>query len=227
MTFRHRHFSLSRLIETAEVEPGKAEAAERKKQGVRRMKVQSDTRTTHAADGFWFPASLSSNQTTAFPHVARRPSKRLRKLAGEGRNQTPSPQRGGCRTLSSPTGRSTSRSSQRLLQEVLQIVVPGHLLADQAFDGKQLDHLVLVPNGKLATLRFHLQEDAASGQSPDRGRRWPDRHRRTHPDPHDADTPSDPAGPARHLGQPAPSRAGKVGKVGNATRGGTFPQERP
>jgi len=30
-TFRHRHFSLSRLIETAEVEPGKAETAERKK----------------------------------------------------------------------------------------------------------------------------------------------------------------------------------------------------
>jgi hypothetical protein len=51
MTFRHRHFSLSRLIETAEVELGKAEMAERKKQGVRRMKVQSDTRTAHAADG--------------------------------------------------------------------------------------------------------------------------------------------------------------------------------
>ena len=69
MTFRHRHFSLSRLIETAEVEPGKAETAERKKQGVRRMKVQSGTRTAHAADGFWFPAPVSSNQTTVFPHV--------------------------------------------------------------------------------------------------------------------------------------------------------------
>src|SRR5216683_8167738 len=30
MTFRHRHFSLSRLIETAEVEPGKAETGEKK-----------------------------------------------------------------------------------------------------------------------------------------------------------------------------------------------------
>src|SRR5258708_16557889 len=69
MTFRHRHFSLSRLIETAEVEPGKAETAERKRQGVRRMKVQSDTRTAHAADDFWFPASLSSKETTVFPHV--------------------------------------------------------------------------------------------------------------------------------------------------------------
>src|SRR6266446_9871985 len=61
-----------------------------------------------------------------------------------------------------PTSRRTSRSSQRLLQDVLQIVVQGHLLADQAFDGKQLDNLVLVPNGKLATLRFHLEEDAPS-----------------------------------------------------------------
>ena len=30
MTFRHRHFRLSRLIELAEVEEGKAEAGERK-----------------------------------------------------------------------------------------------------------------------------------------------------------------------------------------------------
>ena len=30
MTFRHRHFSLSRLIETAEIEPGKAETGEKK-----------------------------------------------------------------------------------------------------------------------------------------------------------------------------------------------------
>src|SRR5260221_6570336 len=89
-------------------------------------------------------------------------SMRLRKLADEGRNQAPSPERGGCRTLSSPTGRRTSRSSQRLLQDVLQRVFQGHLLADQAFDGKQLDHLVLVPSGKLATLRFHLEEDAPS-----------------------------------------------------------------
>src|SRR6266446_104671 len=65
--------------------------------------------------------------------------------------------------LPGPTGRSTSLSSQRLLQDVLQIVVQGHLLADQAFDGKQLDHLILVPHGKLAALRFHLEEDAASG----------------------------------------------------------------
>jgi hypothetical protein len=69
MTFRHRHFGEGDLIETAEVEPGKAETAERKKQGVRRMKVQADTRTAHAADGSWFPASLSSKQTTVFPHL--------------------------------------------------------------------------------------------------------------------------------------------------------------
>ena len=42
MTFRHRHFGQGGLIGTAEVEPEKAETAERKKKGVRRMKVQSD-----------------------------------------------------------------------------------------------------------------------------------------------------------------------------------------
>jgi hypothetical protein len=69
MTFRHRHFGRGDLIETAEGEPGKAETVERKKQGVRRMKGQADTRTAHAATGFWFPASVSSTQTTVFPHV--------------------------------------------------------------------------------------------------------------------------------------------------------------
>jgi len=49
------------------------------------------------------------------------------------------------------------------LLDVLQIVGQDHLLADQAFDGKQLDDLVLVPNGKLAALRFHLEEDGPSG----------------------------------------------------------------
>ena len=69
MTFRHRHFGGGGLIETAKIEPGKAETAERKKQGVRRMKVQSDTRTAHAAESIWFPASLSSKKTTVFPHL--------------------------------------------------------------------------------------------------------------------------------------------------------------
>jgi len=45
----------------------------------------------------------------------------------------------------------------------LQRVCQDHLLADPAFDGKQLDDVVLVPNGKLAALRFHLEEDGPSG----------------------------------------------------------------
>jgi hypothetical protein len=154
-------------------------------------------------------------------------SKRLRKLADEGRNQAPSPQRGGCRTLSSPTGRSTSRSSQRLLQDGLQIVVQDHLLADQAFDGKQLDHLVLVPNGKLATVRLHLEEDAPSG------------HLRTEGVGGQIDID---AAIATHMTQiylliqcckpgvwvnPRMASAGTVGKTGKATRGGTLPQARP
>ena len=113
------------------------------------------------------------------------------------------------------------------MQDVLQIVVQGHLLADQAFDGKQLDNLVLVPNGKLATLRFHLQEDTPSG------------HLRT--EVVGGQIEIDAAIPT-HMTQihlliqrdqpgiqvnPRMARAGKVGKIGNATRGGTFPQERP
>jgi hypothetical protein len=33
-------------------------------------------------------------------------------------------------------------------------------LSDQTFDRKQLDKLVLFPHGKLAALRYHLQQDS-------------------------------------------------------------------
>lgn len=46
----------------------------------------------------------------------------------------------------------------------LQILLQGHLLASQAFDGQPLNDLILVPHGKLAVLRFHLQKDGTSGQ---------------------------------------------------------------
>ena len=52
-----------------------------------------------------------------------------------------------------------SRGRQRLLLDVLQIVVQSHLLADQTFDRKQLDDLILGPNGKLVLLCPHLQQD--------------------------------------------------------------------
>jgi hypothetical protein len=93
-------------------------------------------------------------------------------------------------------------------------------------NGKQLDHLVLVPNGKLVTLRFHLEEDARSS------------HLRTEVVGGQIDI--DAAIPT-HMTQlhlliqrdqpgirvnPQMPRAGSGGKVGNATRGGTFPQER-
>jgi hypothetical protein len=45
------------------------------------------------------PVPFRSRKPTVFPHVARMQSKRLRKLADEGRTQAPSPQRGGCRTF--------------------------------------------------------------------------------------------------------------------------------
>jgi hypothetical protein len=42
--------------------------------------------------------------------------------------------------------------SQRLLQDVLQIVVQKHVLTNQTFDGKQLNDLVLGPDSKLVML---------------------------------------------------------------------------
>ncbi len=45
------------------------------------------------------PVSLRSHEAPASLHFARMQSKRLRKLAGEGGNQAPSLQRGGCRTF--------------------------------------------------------------------------------------------------------------------------------
>jgi hypothetical protein len=52
MTFRHRHFKLSRLIEIAGVEEGKAEGGERKKKRVKRRSVPSDTRAAYVAGCF-------------------------------------------------------------------------------------------------------------------------------------------------------------------------------
>jgi hypothetical protein len=48
--------------------------------------------------------------------------------------------------------------------DVGQVVLQCQLLASQAFDGQPLDDLILVPHGKLAVLRFHLQEHGTSSQ---------------------------------------------------------------
>jgi hypothetical protein len=58
----------------------------------------------------------------------------------------------------------TPRGSQCFSLDRLQIVGEGHLLPDQTFDRKQLDDLVLMPNGKLAALCYHLEQDRTSGQ---------------------------------------------------------------
>jgi hypothetical protein len=63
-----------------------------------------------------------------------------------------------------PTGRRPPRGSQRFLLDILQIVGEGHLLPDQTFERKQLDDLVLMPNGKLAALGSHFEQDRMSGQ---------------------------------------------------------------
>ncbi len=128
--------------------------------------------------------------------------------------------------MSSPTGGRTPRGSQRFVLDRLQIVGEGHLLPGQTFDRKQLDDLVLMPNGKLAALGYHLEQDRTSGQlRPDVvGRQI------------ELDTPI-----TSHMAQihlpiqesqpgirvhPRMARAGKGGNVGKATRGGTLPQVR-
>jgi len=45
MTFRHHSFRLGGLIETVEVKQGKAEIGERKRKRVKRISMQSDTKT--------------------------------------------------------------------------------------------------------------------------------------------------------------------------------------
>jgi hypothetical protein len=62
-----------------------------------------------------------------------------------------------------PAGRRTPWGSQCFLLDRLQIVREGHLLPDQTFDRKQLDDLVLMPNGKLVVLGYHLSQDRTSG----------------------------------------------------------------
>jgi hypothetical protein len=67
MTFRHRHFRLSSLIEIAGVEEGKVEVGERKKKCVKRRSVPSDARAAHAADCFWFLCVFARQGNNVFP----------------------------------------------------------------------------------------------------------------------------------------------------------------
>jgi hypothetical protein len=85
-----------------------------------------------------------------------------------------------------------ARGGPRLLLDGLQRVVQGHLLANQAFDGKQFDDLVLLPNGKLAMRRPHLQQDRTPSQSPGRCKTLSGQRSGSHLGPPDADTSSDP-----------------------------------
>ena len=127
------------------------------------MKVQSEAKAAHAADCSWFPCVFPQQGDTSFPAHAQRESKRLRKLAGEEGHQAPSPPKRRLSDFPGQPSRRTSRCSQRLLLDVLDIVIQDHLLPDQACDGKQLDDLVLMPHGTLAALGSHLEEDSLSG----------------------------------------------------------------
>jgi len=114
--------------------------------------------------------------------------------------------------FSGPTSRRTSRGSQCLLSDVLQIVIQSHLLSDQAFDGKPLN--APLPHARQQTDGSALPPVRGPHAQPfeDRWSRWTDQGQRNHPVPHNADTFSDPVLPAKHLGQLARGASGQRGQ---------------
>jgi hypothetical protein len=119
---------------------------------------------------------------------------------GARRNQAPSPQRGGCRTFLDPRpddrrgaeGASCLMYCRSSSRAICWPTRPGN--------GKQLDDLILEPNGKLVLLCPHLQQDCPPSEASDRWNTWSGPHQRSHLGPQGADTSSDPGWPARHRG---------------------------
>ena len=83
MTFRHRDWRLSSLIEIAEVEEEKAEVRERKEKRVKRRNKPSDARTPQRADDCWLLCVFAQQRTNMVPSLARVQGKRLRTRADE------------------------------------------------------------------------------------------------------------------------------------------------
>src|SRR5260370_4280001 len=111
MTFRHRHFRLSRLIELAEVEEGKAEAGESKTEACEEEKRGIREQSGPGNRLLLVPPHLFLAKDKRLPTLARVRGKQLRTSTDTRNNQAPSSQRDGCRILSSPTDRSTSEGS--------------------------------------------------------------------------------------------------------------------
>lgn len=104
------------------------------------------------------PASLPGVKPYA-PSTGPRLGPAPEQVESWGRKSSPFVPKRRLSDFSGRTCRSPARSCQRLLLDVLQIVVQSHLLPDQPFDGKLLNDLVLGPDDKLLTLGPHLQQD--------------------------------------------------------------------
>ena len=102
MTFRHRHFRLSRLIELAEVEEGKAEAGERKTEACEEEKREIRAQSGPGNRLLLVPRHLYLARDKGLPTLVRVPGKQLRTSADTRNNQAPSSQRDGCRIFLDP-----------------------------------------------------------------------------------------------------------------------------
>jgi Predicted permease len=102
MTFRHRHFRRRRLIELAEVEEGKAEAAERKTAACEEEKRESREQSGPSSRLLLVPWHLSPVGDKGLPTLARARGKPLRTSAETRNTQAPSSQRDGCRIFLDP-----------------------------------------------------------------------------------------------------------------------------
>src|SRR5258708_4185804 len=101
MTFRHRHFRRSRLIELAEIEGGKAEAAERQTEVCEEVKRESREQSGPGKRWLLVPWRLYPAGDQGFPHLPAR-GKRLSTSVDESSTQAPSPHRHGCRMFLDP-----------------------------------------------------------------------------------------------------------------------------
>jgi hypothetical protein len=69
MTLRHRHFRLSRLIELAEVEEGKAEAGERQTEACEQEKRESREQSDPGKRWLLVPWRLEPARDKGFPYL--------------------------------------------------------------------------------------------------------------------------------------------------------------
>ena len=123
MTFRHRHFRLSSLIEIAGVEEGSAEVGERKKKCARGMSGEIREQSGPSNRGLLVTWCLYPAGDKGVPTLARAPGKRLSTSADERTKSSPFPPQRRLSDFPGPTGWRASRSSQRLLLNVLHILV--------------------------------------------------------------------------------------------------------